>query len=192
MLSTLAPELILQIYKSLDDHHSITSLNTTSRHFYQIWRANASSISDVVLQRSMDYYEDVCELVRFHPLRSTDCKGAMDAYQSTLDRNKQLLCEHALIRAAHEHFRSHLKLGAYSTPTNIQEVEDVDSWHYFDVSMREDSPSSEAERQLMDLLTVDVSKARGIFYLALKRQFPQQGRRLSQAETEWFVARQSA
>lgn len=103
MLSTLAPELILHIYKSLDDHHSITSLNTTSSQLYQVWRANAPGISDAVLQRSIDCYDDACELVRVQQQGSIGPQRVKNAYRMALDKNEQILSNHAVITLAREH-----------------------------------------------------------------------------------------
>lgn len=61
-IKDLPPEIILQIYRRLDSPSEITTLNSTSRMYYWIWRTNAPSISGAVVPRSIDCYRSALEL----------------------------------------------------------------------------------------------------------------------------------
>ena len=44
MLSTLPPELLLQVFKSLDSFEAIAALKKTNRTFAAVWKNNSRSI----------------------------------------------------------------------------------------------------------------------------------------------------
>ena len=55
-VSDLPQEMILGIYKSLDDHHAITALDLAARKFYDIWSLNRATITQAVLPRVIDCF----------------------------------------------------------------------------------------------------------------------------------------
>ncbi|CAD6586740.1 MAG: hypothetical protein ASARMPRED_002813 [Alectoria sarmentosa] len=61
-LSSLPPELILQIYTHVPAPSSIRTLNLTCRFLYHVWYENACTISGAVLSRSLDHYDILLEL----------------------------------------------------------------------------------------------------------------------------------
>ncbi len=69
--SRLAPELVLQIFKSLDSHHDTVALSATSRKINTIWQLNASTISKAVIPRSIERYDLAIELVDAQLTQST-------------------------------------------------------------------------------------------------------------------------
>lgn len=88
-MSKLAPEIILQIFKSLDSHHTIIAFNLTSSKFYNVWRLNTASISKKVLSRSIESFDYAQELVRVqeHALGENVLQETEASYQSVLKRN---------------------------------------------------------------------------------------------------------
>ena len=62
-LSDLPSELILKIFKSFDDHRTITALNLTCRKFQDIWQLNTASIVSSVLPQSIDCFDLAQELL---------------------------------------------------------------------------------------------------------------------------------
>lgn len=59
----LPPELILNIFQSLDNFASVNALVRTSRIFYHTWLSNPASISDAVLPRVIHFFEQASKLV---------------------------------------------------------------------------------------------------------------------------------
>ena len=53
-LPGLAPELKIQIFKSMDSFSSVTVLSSTSRTFRSIWKFNTKSVCDALVQRILD------------------------------------------------------------------------------------------------------------------------------------------
>ena len=53
-LSGLAPELKIQIFKSMDNFSSVVKLSSTSRTFHNIWKSNTRVVCDAVLDRSIE------------------------------------------------------------------------------------------------------------------------------------------
>lgn len=62
-IRNLASELILQVYQQFEQSFEITALNSTSQRLYSIWHLNAHSISDAVLPRALDCYDNAFELL---------------------------------------------------------------------------------------------------------------------------------
>ncbi|MCJ1454650.1 hypothetical protein MMC28_005003 [Mycoblastus sanguinarius] len=99
-ISELAPELILQIFESLNNYQDITALNATSGKFYSIWQLNAVPISNAVFIRSIDSFDDALELLdaqREPRLEISVSEQGLNNqpkksdYEATLERNKQLI-----------------------------------------------------------------------------------------------------
>lgn len=59
----LPPELILNIFQSLDNFASVIALVRTSRIFYHTWLSNPASISDAILPRVIHFFEQASQLV---------------------------------------------------------------------------------------------------------------------------------
>ena len=53
-LPALAPELKIQIFKSMDSFSSVAILSSTSRTFHNLWKSDAKSICNAVLQRTIE------------------------------------------------------------------------------------------------------------------------------------------
>lgn len=88
-LSDLPSELVLGIYETFDDHHTITALNLTSRKFYDIWRLNTATITKAVLPRAIDCFDLAQELLVVQG-RSPD-GGQAGTREAMLERSKHLL-----------------------------------------------------------------------------------------------------
>ena len=67
-LSTLAIELSVQIFKSLDNFDTATSLSTTSRSFRGIYETHTISICFWILCRTVSCYIEAFEYVKAQPL----------------------------------------------------------------------------------------------------------------------------
>ena len=63
IIINLPPELILNIFRSLDNFRSVNALVRTSRIFYHTWLSNPASISDAVLPRVVYFFEQASKLV---------------------------------------------------------------------------------------------------------------------------------
>lgn len=95
-LSALATDIVLHIFKSLDSHRTIVSLNSTSTRFYDIWRLNTLSISNAVLPRSIDCFEEAQELLKVQS--SSIIKDAdQSPYQVSLQHNRRLLSNASVV-----------------------------------------------------------------------------------------------
>lgn len=98
-LSALAPELKIQIFKSLDDFSSVTSLTSTCRSLHDVWKSNARRICDAVLQMIIEcpikaevLHEAQNSKEHAHLFWSlgTD-HGELGSYQQAIKRTRQLL-----------------------------------------------------------------------------------------------------
>ena len=61
--TTLAPELVIQVFKSTNDFRTVSSLSGTSSRFYKIWRSNIPAISNAVLPGAVEFYDRAQELL---------------------------------------------------------------------------------------------------------------------------------
>ena len=59
----LAPELLIQILKSSDSFADVTSLSSTSRKMFIIWKTNIDVICDAILPRTVPCYAQARELM---------------------------------------------------------------------------------------------------------------------------------
>ena len=98
-LSDLAPEILVQVFKTFDQPRTITAFVSTSCKTYDIWRLNTASISLSVLPRYIKCYDEAAEIfwlqtVTFHPYltRYRD-------YFTTIFRNKRLLENARFVRS---------------------------------------------------------------------------------------------
>ena len=96
-LSELLPEVLLQVYKSLDNIEDITRLNRTSSQFYGVWRENVTSISNAVLSNVLDDFDDARILSNIQEF-STD-REIPDTYQEQLRRNRAVLSNDKEVRS---------------------------------------------------------------------------------------------
>ena len=62
-LSDLPTELILHLFKSVDNISSAAVLSQTSRHLHSVWRYSLSSICDSVLPREIECYDQARQLL---------------------------------------------------------------------------------------------------------------------------------
>lgn len=94
-LSDFATELLIQVYKSLDNVKDVTALNLVSHQFYDLWLSNALSISDAVFSRMIESIDDARELVKlqqkFLERDHGDDDGQHDPYRRALERNKLMI-----------------------------------------------------------------------------------------------------
>ncbi|CAF9907921.1 MAG: hypothetical protein ALECFALPRED_004040 [Alectoria fallacina] len=94
-LSDFPAELILTIYESFDDHHTITAFNLASRMFYDVWRLNTASIAESVLSQSIDCFDLAQELLVVQG-RSTG--GQPETREGVLERSKHLIANALMVR----------------------------------------------------------------------------------------------
>lgn len=62
-LSDLPTELIVHVFKSVDNIRSAAVLSQTSHHFHSVWRYNLSSICDSVIPREIECYDQARQLL---------------------------------------------------------------------------------------------------------------------------------
>lgn len=98
-LTDLAPELIIQILKSSDNLADLTSLGSTSRKLFIIWKTNDSAICEAVLTRSVPCYEQILEQLQELSSAQAAVWGvesdeySVFGFQSASDRAKRILKE---------------------------------------------------------------------------------------------------
>ncbi len=94
-LSDLPAELLIQVYKSLDNVKDVTALNLTSHQFYHLWVSNTVSISDAVFSCTINSFDDARELAKiqqkFVERNHCDDDGHQDPYQRARERNKLMI-----------------------------------------------------------------------------------------------------
>ena len=90
ILSDLAPELIIQILKSADSFADLTSLSSTSRNLFIIWKTNDGAICEVVLARTVPCYEQIQELLTAQERAEGD-EHFVFGFHSAVDRAKWIL-----------------------------------------------------------------------------------------------------
>ena len=100
-LSDFPAELLIQVYKSLDNMKDITALNLVSHQFYDLWHSHTVSISDAVFSRKIKSFDDVTELMKLQQKsverNHSDDNGHHDPYRQALERNK------LMVSNAHDH-----------------------------------------------------------------------------------------
>ena len=98
-LSNLAPEILLQVFKTFDQPQTITAFASTSGKLCDIWRLNTATISVSVLPRYINSYQDAVEVFwlqtcSFHPYLARN-----GDYFTTILRNKLLLENARFVRS---------------------------------------------------------------------------------------------
>lgn len=96
-LSELLPEILLHIYKSLDSIEDVIRLHRTSRQFYGVWHGNVTSISNAILSKVLDDFDDAQKLSA-KQLLSTDHEN-LSSYQRQLRHNRTLLSNDREVRS---------------------------------------------------------------------------------------------
>ena len=90
-LSNLAPELLIQTFKSAEDFSTVTSLSGTCRHFRDIWKTNTSSICDAVLHRVSLCPKQAIELLNTRQKLLHRCDPCCSMRQHRLTHNAAIL-----------------------------------------------------------------------------------------------------
>ena len=94
-LTTFPAELLIQVYKSLNNVKDVTALNLASPRFHGVWRENIVSISDAVFSRTIKNYVVARELVKVQQksVERNPCEdnGHQDPYRQALERNKLMV-----------------------------------------------------------------------------------------------------
>ena len=72
-LSSLPPELLLEVFKLQTDITDVLALSTVCRQLRQIWLSNFRTISDSVLSRKICGYNDAVALVEVQQEMGPDC-----------------------------------------------------------------------------------------------------------------------
>ena len=102
-LPDMPPELVLEIYKSMDTIAAATALSKTSRYFHNISTASFPSICVAIIGRSIACFDQACELV------DAQAKTAAmilhpDCTPPILERTKRFLLNAELADEALKHF----------------------------------------------------------------------------------------
>ena len=114
-------EVLIQVYKSLDNVKDVTALNLASHQLHNVWLSNIVSISDAVLSRTIKGYDKASEFVelqqKFLERKHCDDDGRD---RQTLERNKLVLsnARHCLYfyKAATDAWCSGRRLSCNETP----------------------------------------------------------------------------
>ena len=81
-LSYLPNELLIPIFKSVDNVSDAAALSRTSRRFYDVYQYNLSSICDAVLPRTIEVYDQAAQLVE---ARTNPAAITSDDFQTICD-----------------------------------------------------------------------------------------------------------
>lgn len=90
ILTDLAPELLIQILKSADNFADVTSLSSTSRKIFIIWKTNVDAICEAVLPRIVDCFEQALELLAAQK-KVEGGKHAFYGHMTAVDRAEWIL-----------------------------------------------------------------------------------------------------
>ena len=91
LLSELAPEIIIQIFKSAQHPRVATSLSETSLKFNAIWKENAGPICSSILPRIIPHFSKAQELVNTQRARNGSDAPGQDKYVLATQRAQALL-----------------------------------------------------------------------------------------------------
>ena len=74
-LISLPPEIILNVFKSADDYTTVIALICTASIFYDVWCHNATLITNMVLPRTIEYFENAQKLLNTQDqaMQVSDC-----------------------------------------------------------------------------------------------------------------------
>ena len=107
LLTDLPPELLIQILKSSDNFADVTSLSSTSRKLFIIWKTYMDAICETILPRTVPCFAQACELKDAQEEAEGDWHSVF-SYQSTSDRVKWLLNWAAIAAQALRYFENTL------------------------------------------------------------------------------------
>ena len=90
ILTDLAPELLIQILKSADSFADVTSLSSTSRKMFILWKTNVDAICEAILPRLVDCFEQALEFLAAKEKVEGD-KHAFFGHMTAVDRAEWML-----------------------------------------------------------------------------------------------------
>ncbi|CAF9943626.1 MAG: hypothetical protein ALECFALPRED_000804 [Alectoria fallacina] len=136
-LPGLAPELKIQIFKSMDSFGSVAVLSSTSRAFHDIWMSDTKSICDAVLQRIIECPIEIAaalvdaqessQLAVHVPNLDTRQKDH-SAHQSVIERTQRMLVNADTTLSIFKHFDYDV---SFFSMLNPQAVLSTDQRHFF-------------------------------------------------------------
>ena len=136
-LPGLAPELKIQIFKSMDSFGSVAVLSSTSRAFHDIWMSDTKSICDAVLQRIIECPIEIAaalvdaqessQLAVHVPNLDTRQKDH-SAHQSVIERTQRMLVNADTTLSIFKYFDY---IMSFFSMFNPQEVLSTDQRHFF-------------------------------------------------------------
>ena len=107
LLTDLPPELLIQILKSSDNFSDVTSLSSTSRKLFIIWKTNTDAICETILPRNVPCFAQACGLKDAQEKHQGDLRSVF-SYQSTSDRVRWLMNGAAIAAQALRYFEKTL------------------------------------------------------------------------------------
>ncbi|KAL9118411.1 MAG: hypothetical protein Q9187_005045 [Circinaria calcarea] len=106
-LSDMPSEIILSIFKVTDDLSTVTSLAGTVRIFYDIWGQNTTAITDSVLQRSFECYDDAQKLIEIQDEVKGVKKSGQD-HHVAIERIKRFRSNASTVDAVFDVYNAHV------------------------------------------------------------------------------------
>ena len=108
--SDLPTELIVHVFKSVDNIGSAAALSQTSHHLHEIWRHNLSTICDAVFPRTIECYDQACQLLEAMAKSEivVEQSSAEEKYDTAVVRAKVLVANRHIARRALELFTAGL------------------------------------------------------------------------------------
>ncbi|KAF6225926.1 hypothetical protein HO173_012698 [Letharia columbiana] len=83
--SDLPAEIIIQVFKSVDDFSTAAALSNVSRNLFTIWKQDLPSICRAVLPRTVDCFDEAQDLMEAQS-HSAQNQQSSDAIQATIGR----------------------------------------------------------------------------------------------------------
>ena len=110
LLDQLPSEIIIQIFKSIDDFSTLVSLICTSPTLYAVWQLNMSSICTAVLPKTIDCFDDAQELVKTQELISEQPQNLIsEKYNRAADILKRFRSNAHAVSLASDIFQAHFR-----------------------------------------------------------------------------------
>ncbi len=107
ILTDLAPELLIQILKSSHCFADVTSLASTSRKMFIVWKMNHEVICEAILALTVPCYTQALELINAQEIAEGD-EHSVFGYQSAIDRAQWILKEADTAFDALVYFKDHV------------------------------------------------------------------------------------
>ena len=102
-LLDLPPELIIIVFKSFGEFSSATALVRTSHKFHSVWEDSPSTITNAVLPRAIEYFDQATERLEADDKLANN-QASADATHPAIQRTKRLVANMMVARRVLRHY----------------------------------------------------------------------------------------